>query len=321
MKRARRILAIIALLILFIALIVPYLIPLQPGVDPTTLADPNGAFVDVNGLRIYYVAAGPGDGAPVLLLHGLGGSTFSWRENMDALATAGYRAIALDRPGFGLTDKPLNFDYGHANQADIVVGFMDTLGIEQAVLVGHSAGGGIIAHTASLYPERVSALVYVDGAVGDDVQRPEWVGSVVAFPPLTRWVQVLAPAIVSRERFTGLLASAYGPTFEVTPAIEAGYARVLDTTNWQIGLVGLVRDAAGNTLPRDTVAAIDVPTLITWGELDTWISLAQGESLRDLLPFAEWRTYPEAGHLPMEETPDAFNRDLIAFLDGLPTPE
>lgn len=317
MKRLGRAIGLAVLLLVAIFLIGPYLLPLPTGAAPSTLADPEGTFVEVNGLQTYYVATGPETGDPVILLHGLGGSTFSWRENLDALAAAGYRAIAVDRPGFGLTAKPLAFDYGHANQADFVVGFMDALGIDQAVLVGHSAGGGVIAHTAALHAERVAALVYVDGAVGSSTNRPEWLGGVVAFPPITRWVQVLAPVIVSRDRFTGLLASAYGPAFEVTPAIEAGYARVLDANDWQNGLVGLVRDAAGNALPQDTVAELTAPTLIMWGELDTWITLAQGEALLELLPFAEWRTYPDAGHLPMEEAPDAFNRDLIAFLDGL----
>ena len=318
MRRAFRVIGLVIVALLAAGLLVPYLLRLPDGADPATLADPDGAFAEVGGLRTYYLSSGPEDGTPVILLHGLGGSTFSWRENMDALAEAGYRAIALDRPGFGLTDKPLNFDYGHANQADFTVGFMDALGIEQAVLVGHSAGGSVIAHTAARHPERVRALVYVDGAVGDDTNRPEWVGGLVSFPPITRWVQVLAPVIVSPERFTDLLASAYGPEFTVTPEVDAGYARVLQTQDWQNGLVGLVRDASGNTLPRAEVASVDAPTLITWGELDTWIPLAQGEALRDLLPGAEWRTYPDAGHLPMEEAPDAFNRDLIAFLDTLP---
>lgn len=318
MTRTGKIIGLVALLLISAALILPYLLPLPAGADPATLADPAGAFVEVGGLRTYYIAAGPEDGPPVLLLHGLGGSTFSWRANLEALAAAGYRAIALDRPGFGLTDKPLDFDYSHAAQADFAVAFMDALGIEQAVLVGHSAGGGVIAHTAARYPERVRALVYVDGAVGSEGGRPEWIGGLVAFPPLTRWVQVLAPVIITPERFNGLLASAYGPAFTVTPEVEAGYARVLQTENWQNGFVGLVQDAGGNTLSPAAIAAIDAPTLITWGELDTWIPLAQGEALRVLLPGAVWHTYPQAGHLPMEEAPDAFNADLVTFLNGLP---
>src|SRR5690606_1235794 len=119
------------------------------------------------------------------------------------------------------------------------------------------------------------------------------------------------------ERFNDLLASAYGPAFTVTPEVAAGYARVLHTEDWPNGFVGLVRAAGGNLLSQEAVAAITAPSLIQWGELDTWIPLAQGAALRDLLPGATWRTYPEAGHLPMEETPDAFNRDLIAFLSDL----
>jgi pimeloyl-ACP methyl ester carboxylesterase len=316
MKHAGRVVGWAMLAILLAFLGAPYLLPMAAGTDSAALADPDGAFVDVAGVRTYYVAIGPEDGLPVLLLHGMGGSTFSWRENLPALAEAGYRAIAFDRPGFGLTDKPLNFDYSHAHQADFTIAFMDALGIDRAALVGHSAGGSVIAHTAARHPERVSAVVYVDGAVGGAGGPPQWIGGIVAFPPLTRWVQVLAPALITPERFNGLLASAYGPGFTVTPEVTAGYARVLQTRDWPNGFVGLVRDTGGNLLPQAAVAAITAQTLIQWGALDTWIPLAQGEALRDLLPDATWRTYPDAGHLPMEEAPEAFNRDLIAFLNG-----
>ncbi len=83
----------------------PYLIPAQYVTDPAALAEPDGFFVQVDGVRIYGRALGPEDGEPVLLVHGFGGSTFSWRHTLKALAEAGYRAIAFDRPPFGLSAK------------------------------------------------------------------------------------------------------------------------------------------------------------------------------------------------------------------------
>jgi pimeloyl-ACP methyl ester carboxylesterase len=317
MKKVLRRIGLLALFIVAALLIIPFLLPIPPETPPTTLADSAGQFVTVDGLQTYLIEAGPADGQAVILLHGLGGSTFSWRLNMDALADAGYRAIAIDRPGFGLTDKPLDFDYGHPSQADFVAALMDELAIERAVMVGHSAGGGVIAQIAVRHPDRVAGLVFVDGAVLSRSSGQESLGGIVAFPPLTRWVQVLAGSFLTPERFNDLLASAYGPDFEVTQEVENGYARVLDTENWQNGFVGLVRDAGNNYLPEATIATITAPTLIVWGAADTWVPEASGEQLRELLPQAKWRSYPNIGHLPMEEIPDAFNADLIAFLDGL----
>ncbi|GAB4569632.1 MAG: alpha/beta hydrolase [Anaerolineae bacterium] len=304
-------------LVLAIALVLPYLLPIQAGTAATELADPDGRFVTVNGLRTYVIDAGPEDGLPVLLVHGLGGSTFSWRENIAALADAGYRTIALDLPGFGLTDKPLAYDYSHPSQADFIAALLDAVGIEQAVLVGHSMGGSIIGHVAVRHPERVSGLVFVDGAVNTEASRPTALSGAVALPPISRWVQVLAPLLVSRERFVGLLASAYGPAYTLTPEVEAGYARVLQTQDWPNGLVGLIRDAQENALSLADLAAVDVPTLIVWGESDTWVPLSRGEALLGRLAGAQWRSYPLVGHLPMEELPADFNRDLIAFLDTI----
>lgn len=318
MRKSIRIIGLLALTVLIAILIIPYLIPLPGGTDPVALADPGGSFVTVNSVRVYTLQDGPADGPAVLLLHGLGGSTFSWRENITALAAAGYRVIAFDRPGFGLSDKPLELDYAHPAQADFAIDLMDVLGVERAVLIGHSAGGNVIAHMAVRHPTRVSGLVIVDGAIVGGTGGPVFLGPLISFPPLTRWIQVLAPAVVTPERFNSLLASAYGPGFTVTDEISAGYGRVLQTEGWQNGFVGLVRDAGRNRLDLDAVATISAPTLIVWGEADTWVPVSDGETLRDLIPGASWVAYPGVGHLPMEEVPETFNRDVIAFLDSLP---
>ena len=120
--------------------------------------------------------------APTLvLLHGLAASVFSWREVMEPLSAVG-TVIAFDRPAFGLTGRPMPGDWADENpyspeiQPNLTVSLMDKLGMEKAVLVGHSAGGTIAVHTALRHPDRVEALVLVDPVFS------------CAFPRCATWV-------------------------------------------------------------------------------------------------------------------------------------
>ncbi len=307
--------------LIIIVLVLPFLIPLPAsGTDPRALADDGGQFIEINGLDTYYVARGPTDGQPVILLHGLGGSTFSWRDNIDALAEAGYFTLAIDRPGFGLTEKTFDFNVSAPNQADFVAAFMDALTIDSAVLVGHSAGGGVIAHFALRYPQRVDGLVFVAGAVGSAGGAPPFVGTLISFPPFARWLQIGARLLLTPERYGDLLTSAYGDPSFANAEIRAGYAKVLQTPRWHEAFAALIRDSGGNAFPPERLPELSQPALLIWGRNDTWVPLTAGERLAEELPNDTLIVYDGIGHLPMEEDPDRFNADLITWLNELSAP-
>lgn len=316
----------ILIVLLILIFVVPFLIPMPVlGVDPATLADSNGRFITVNGLETYVRESGSPDGLPVVLLHGWGASTFSWRDTIPALAEAGYRVIAFDRPPYGLSAKTGdNLPYSTAAQADLTVALLDQLGIDQAVFVGHSMGGGVVAQIGVNYPERVlgltfvSAAVQIDGDQGESVTPiPPLIGTLLDFAPINRWARILIRTLVTPSAFGELQRSAYYDPTSVTPEMLDGYATPLKVENWDAALLDQVvgRGQGGAGLTPQQISAIGVPTAIMWGENDTWVPIARGERLRELLPDAAWLTYAETGHLPMEEHPDDFNRDLIAFID------
>lgn len=310
------------LLIFLIALIalmlLPYLLPVTAAnADPRTLADPNGIFLSVNGAEIYYVAYGAEDAPAVIFLHGLFGSTFTWRKNLEAVAEAGYRAIAFDRFGAGLSDKRETLDFSHAAAADLTAALMDALQIERAVIVGHSAGGNVLAHFALRHPQRVEKLVIVAGAIIGVSGPPPFIGALVAFPPINRWARVLIGALLTEERLAEAVEAFYVKKDWITAADLAGYWRPFQAAGWDVGLIGLTRDLATSQLSADQVAqlaAFAPRTLIIWGEADTVTPFETGRELAGLLAGAQFISYEGIGHQPMEETPDAFNRDLIAFL-------
>ncbi|MBL8045797.1 MAG: alpha/beta fold hydrolase [Anaerolineales bacterium] len=109
MKLWRIILLSILGVVAFVALLLPYLIPLPPqaNLDAQALAPAEGRFITVNGIRTFIQEFGPAEGEPVVLIHGFGASTFMWRDNAPVLAEAGYRVLALDLVGYGLSDKNL----------------------------------------------------------------------------------------------------------------------------------------------------------------------------------------------------------------------
>jgi alpha-beta hydrolase superfamily lysophospholipase len=136
-NRFARIAGSLLLIILAILLIGPFLVPVPPlenTVPAKSLKDADSLFIEVNGVDVHYKKFGEGE--PVfILLHGFGASLFSWREVTEPLAEFG-TVIAYDRPAFGLTERPMEWDgespYSQDAQVELVVGLMDALGIEQA---------------------------------------------------------------------------------------------------------------------------------------------------------------------------------------------
>lgn len=125
----------------------PFLLPL-PSLDtvpPTDLASPEDRFIDLNGITVRYREWGRGSPS-FLLLHGFGSQADSWSPVAAGLADHG-RVVAFDRVGFGLTERPVRWEgthpYGDAAQINLILELMDHLEIEDPVLVGHSAGGGL----------------------------------------------------------------------------------------------------------------------------------------------------------------------------------
>ena len=210
---------------ILLLLVVPFLIPVPPlenTVPPEELADLDSRFIEVNGLRVHYKIYG--QGKPVfILLHGFGASLFSWREITNPLSQYG-TVVAYDRPAFGLTERPLEWDgenpYSSQAQVELVIGLMDQLNIEKAILVGNSAGGTISMLTALQYPERVQALVLVDAAVYAGGGAPAWVRPILKTPQMNHLGPLISRQIEKRGR--EFIELAWHDPSQITPDIFAG---------------------------------------------------------------------------------------------------
>ena len=129
-------------------------------------------FTTVNGYHVHYYVLGPANGQPVVLVHGLGGRAEDWVKLAPYLAKAEYRVYLPDLPGYGQSERPANFSYSVSDEASVVLGFCDVLGLKKVDLGGWSMGGWIVQLIAGEHPEMVRRLMLFD-AGGLDV-KPDW---------------------------------------------------------------------------------------------------------------------------------------------------
>ena len=303
--------------------------PPPAALSAAALADPNGRFVTVRDVTLYMVEAGPPEGQPIVLVHGLLGSTQDFAELIPVLAGSGCRVLAVDRPPFGLSDKRASAPMTAASQADLLAEWLAGLGLGRAVWLGHSAGGAVVAQVAIRHPERVAGLVLVAPQIGG-VANEEDAGNPLANPalpvlatiflqslnPISPWAEAELRAYFEEARLRDFLQAQLSVA-RVNDAMAAAEARFTRVRGWEAGLRAFGRAVLADRAPlqTDALSVIPrIPVLIAWGEADAFIPVGQGRQLQKALPTSVLLTYPHAGHQPWRDVPDAFMRDLLAFL-------
>jgi len=304
--------------ILLLLLMGPFLIPvptLENTVSAESLTDSDSQFIEINGLNVHYKKYGNGE--PVfILLHGFGASLFSWREVTEPLAEIG-TVIAYDRPAFGLTERPMEWDginpYSQETQVELVIGLMDALGVEKAILVGNSAGGTIAMLTALQYPQRVESLILVDPAVYAGGGAPSWSRPLLKTPQMNRLGPLFARQIQTRG--PELVELAWYDPSKITPEIMEGYQKPLRVENWDKALWYLTTSSRESSL-AERLDEFTLPILVITGDDDRIVPTEQSVRLAGELPNASLVVIPQSGHVPHEETPAEFMQAVIDFLNS-----
>jgi len=324
-RTARWVLGVLGALLL-ILLVGPFLVPIAPLEDTVPareLADDDSQFATVNGIEVHYKDQGSGEDA-IVLLHGFGASSFSWRDVMPALS-ADRRVVAFDRPSAGLTQRLMPNEWNPADyaggspyspeaQADLTVALLDELGIEHAVLVGHSAGGSVAMLTALKYPERVEALVLVDPAIYTEGGPPAFLYPLLKTPQMRRLGPLVGRALggPAGER---ILKLAWHDPSRITDEIREGYRLPLRAENWDRALWELTVARR----PLDLGERLDeltVPVLVVSGDDDRIVPTEESRRLAEEITGADFALITDAGHVPHEEQPAAFLEAIGTFLEG-----
>lgn len=255
-----------------------------------------------------------GQGPVLLLLHGLGGSSYTWRLVAPKLAAA-HRVIAIDLRGFGRSDKPFDLAYSPAHHAAVVRAFITEQKLPPLTLVGHSFGGllaMLLAQDRRLAPNRISRLVLMDAPL-----YPQPFSPGVAFlrQPLLPY---LALTLVPGELPTtiALMMEKFG--FErLTSRDISIYADPLGDPGGPHALI----ETAVQIVPRDLdriiarYPAVTKPTLLIWCREDQVVPLASGRRLARTLPQARLAVIDGCDHVPPEQAPAAVVLEMTRFLD------
>ena len=253
--------------------------------------------VEVAGHRVHYLVEGPADGPVVVLVHGLGGQAEDWHNLAPYLRSAGFRIYLPDLPGFGRSEKPADFSYSVSDQAEVVVGFLDAMGLKQVDLGGWSMGGWIVQIVAARHPERVSRLMLFD-SVGL-LEKPDW--NTQLFTPTT-------PAELDQLDVLLMPKPPKVPGF-----IARDILRISGERAWVIhrALAAMLtgKDATDKLLPE-----FQMPVLIVWGGKDRITPLSLGEKMHSLAPESKLEVFFDCGHLAPGQCADQIGPDVVKFV-------
>ena len=256
-----------------------------------------------------------GKGSPLLLIHGFGASTYTWREIAPDLA-ANHRVIAVDLKGFGQSDKPFDERYSVFDQAELLKQLIVDKDLRDLTLIGHSFGGGVALVLAldedPRLKDRIKKLVLLDTiAYAQDVP--------VAFKMLDMpvvshvGVRMLPPAVQARLA----LRIAYLDNSKIDDEEVETYAAPLRTAAGKHAIIHSARQIVPEDLEEISkrYTSITMPTLIVWCDYDRIVPLDVGLKLRRTLPNARLEIIDRCGHMPHEEQPEATLSLIEDFLD------
>ncbi len=276
-------------------------------------------YVRVNGMKTRFVVAGDGD--PLVLVHGGGpgaSGEYGWRRNIPALAEH-FQVYALDRIGFGLTDKPL-ISYSDQVLADHLAGFIDALCLERVHMMGNSMGAYGVARYAVDHPERVRKMVLVaSGSIATamglehkptDAQRA--MRRAAEEPTRENMRAMLEGLVQNRDAITddlieGRIKVATLPgAKEAQRSMQNYRARLKDDPNLrqQYSL-------------RYRLSELTIPMIMIWGKQDRFAPIELGHRLREMLPnLTAFHVFEDSGHQVQNDELGRFNQTVIDFLLG-----
>lgn len=295
-------------------IILPYAIPREfTNPLPQKPYDNSVFFTTSEGIQLHgqwWAAQGEHQGK-ILMIHGLGASSFSFRNNAPFLAQNGYDVLAVDLPAFGYSDKSLGIDHSQVARSTYLWQWLNTIdeNTQDATawhLVGHSMGASTVLAMANQDPDQVASMHLIGGAVTQEAPKTAWLLN----SPLGEWLKVaLRYRFISEASIDSLLQSAY----QRTPNSDEiqGYLKPLQVQGTLGALIDFVKTSK-NVLIEDLIPT-DIPLHLYWGAQDTWVSPESIQQIQAAVHVSSVHIFEGEGHC-VHETSSTFNTMLLEDL-------
>jgi len=298
---------ILGLCLLILGLLFCVLITPDKTIEELTTKYSNevSQFVEIEGMNVHYRIEG--NGFPLLLLHGTGSSLHTWDEWMELLMDS-FQIVRLDLPAYGLTGPFINGDYSHGHYLSFLDEFVKEVGIDSFHIAGNSFGGGLAFSYAGEHSDKVAKIILIDPAGIDNDSEPPAVFTLAQNPFLSQIMKAVTPKSFIRKN----LEEVYADDSKISDDLITRYHDFAIRKGNRQAFIDRVNQ------PRESIqhylSSLEEPTLIQWGEEDKWTPFKNAEIMHDLIPNSKLISYPNVGHLPMEETPDQSAKDAMLFL-------
>ena len=267
-------------------------------------------WITLDGARMRYLHAG--SGAPLLLVHGLLGYSFSWRYTIPALAPQA-TVYAVDMLGAGFSERPKGLDCRLRVCAERLLRFLDAAGLASCDMLGTSHGGAVCMMAAALAPQRVRSLILV-APVNPWSGNGKMLAALVSNSLIAPRILRVAPHLKIIHSF--LLERLYGDTRRIRPGTLEGYTAPLAIPGSLEYSVGILRTWQRDLRDLQSVlpSIAHIPALLLWGSQDIAVDPASAVWLQRQFQNCRTIMMEGVGHLPYEEMPDEFNRIVDGFM-------
>ncbi|WP_047154666.1 alpha/beta fold hydrolase [Aneurinibacillus tyrosinisolvens] len=271
-----------------------------------------GEFIEVDGVRLHYIVKG--EGPPLLLVHGLGAYSYTWRYNIDELARH-FKVYALDLKGFGLSEKPQKGNYSLSSHAKMVARFLDTMGLNSVDYAGSSMGGEIGLRLALQYPERLKKLVLISSSgYRDNLASSLRILAYLMYFPFVR--QYIRKKFLQDEILFPIVRQAYYNQEAISDEEVRDCLCPVFLLGTEDAYMALFRQFDFG-FEKANYSKIRHQTLIIGGEQDRIIPLTDTKRLHEEIKNSVLITIPDGGHFVHEEKWREVNGYILHFLLGL----